>query len=1241
MRVRQRVLIALCFFLLPGSFHSIAQNITTIAGNHSAGYSGDGGNATSASLNSPSGITISSAGDIYFTDQANNRVRKVTTAGIITTVAGNGTAGNAGDGGNATAANLSNPMAVAVDAAGNIYIADYDNARVRKVNTSGIISNYVGTGSVGYTTDGTYATVAAIGKPTGVAIDGAGLLCVVEQNNHVVRRVNSAGKIATLAGAGYASFSGDGGAATAAALSYPNSVAFDAAGNAYITDAGNNRVRKVTATGVISTIAGTGTAGFSGDGASATAATMNNPAGIAVDASGNVIFADYNNQRIRKIATTGTITTLAGTGTAGLSGDGGAATACTFYRPTGVAVATGKTIITDMGNAAVRQVTIVSNTPVFTGGAAQSFSVCSGSGAASINSYMTISDADAGQTETWTIVSSPAHGTLAGFPRTATSTGGAITPAALTFTPTTGYTGTDTFRIKISDGTNTSTTLITVSIGAAGSAGTISGPSSFCPGAWTTFTSSVSGGTWSSSQPTIAIINSSGQVYGEYGTPFTITYTVTTSCGTFSATKADTVINVPSMPTITGGTSVSVGSNLTLSNTLSGGNWSSSNTAIATVSSAGVVYGVANGYFNVTYSLVTTCATVSTTQSMISGKVLTANIFNFAGYGTGASGYTADGVLADSRAINAPSGIAKDKYGYIYFTEQGNNIVRKVSKISGTMYTIAGTRSAGFSGDGGAATAANLNAPSGIAVDKNGNIYIADQANARIRKITAAGIISTIAGTGTVGYTADGVAAASANIAQPTAVAVDTNGNVYFAEQNNHRIRRISTSGILTTVAGNGSASFSGDRGAATAASISYPAGVSVDAANNIYIADAGNNRIRKVTSAGIISTLAGNGTAGYSGDGSAATAAKLYNPSGVTSDSLGNVYIADRNNNVVRKVTTGGIISTVAGTGTAGYSGDSGPATAAKLYYPQGVLCDSLNLYVADFSNNDIRVIGSVTYNYYMPTPVNPNLNLTVCKNSTAKRLDTLMTISDLDVSTTDIWYVHQRPTHGVLTGFPYSHAATGGALMPLGLFYTPTTGYSGGDTFMITLANYGDSGYIYVVVNVLAPPVVSAIAGAATIAISTPATLTDATAGGVWTSSNTARATATATGVVKGVTAGADTIIYTVTNTCGTTPVFKTIAIVAGREGDSQNGAIPVDKSEQVRLYPNPATEIVTIELPENSGKATVIVLDLLGQMVLQSSSSEQKLQLNLSSLAAGSYLVHIKTEKQETTHHIIVTN
>jgi hypothetical protein len=334
-------------------------------------------------------------------------------------------------------------------------------------------------------------------------------------------------------------------------------------------------------------------------------------------------------------------------------------------------------------------------------------------------------------------------------------------------------------------------------------------------------------------------------------------------------------------------------------------------------------------------------------------------ITTFAGNGT--SGYGGDGGQATAAQLNRPISVAAGNKGNIYIADYNNNRVRMIN-ANGIISTIAGNGTAGYTGDGGQATNASFNNPVSFTFDNNGNLYIADEFNNAVRKIDRRGIITTVVGTGNSGYSGDGGQASAAQLYYPAGVTLDEVGNLYIADYYNNAVRKVNlTTGIITTVAGNGTPGYSGDGGLATAATLNQPWGIDIDAQGNIYTADYNNNAIRKIDTAGIITTLAGNGTAGYTGDGGLATAAELNQPSGIVVDAIGNIYIPDAGNDVIRRINTAGIINTIAGNGTAGYSGDGGIATAAQLNLPYDVTLAvdaSNNLYIADFGNSVIRKI-------------------------------------------------------------------------------------------------------------------------------------------------------------------------------------------------------------------------------------------------------------------------------------------
>jgi hypothetical protein len=368
-------------------------------------------------------------------------------------------------------------------------------------------------------------------------------------------------------------------------------------------------------------------------------------------------------------------------------------------------------------------------------------------------------------------------------------------------------------------------------------------------------------------------------------------------------------------------------------------------------------------------------------------------ISTFAGNGTG--GWSGDGGQASIAELNGPADVAFDAAGNMYIADQINNLIRKVSP-SGIITTVAGGGTSGL-GDGGPATAAQLAAPTGVTLDAFGNIYIADQYTYRIRMVNTLGIITTVAGNGSPTYAGDGGQATNASLYNPTAVAFDASGNFYIADYSNNRIRMVNiASGIITTFAGNGTQAFGGDGGQATNAEFSGPVGIAFDASGNLYIADRNNNRIRIVNPSGIINTFAGNGTAGYTGNGGQANAAEFNGPFGLDIDGTGNLYISDLYNNVVRIINPSGIINTIAGNGTQGYSGDGGPATAAELYFPAETALGvnaSGNLFIADYGNNRVRMVvpGTITSSsscatsYTINTPSGPASGTLAVQQGTA----------------------------------------------------------------------------------------------------------------------------------------------------------------------------------------------------------------------------------------------------------------
>ena len=647
--------------------------ISTVAGSASLG---DGGPAIDAQIGAIQGIASDRAGNLYLSDTDHNRVRKIDPTGIITTVAGTGIAGFGGDGGPATAAQLNLPYGLAVDAGGNLYIADLDNNRVRRVSPSGLIDTYVGRGGQGSSGDGGPATSAQLLSPRNVLVDPAGNLYVSEFAAHRVRKVTPNGIISTVAGTGIAGFRGDGGPATAAQLAFPAGLAMDRAGSLYVADSQNQRIRQVVATGTIVTFLG------------GSAITLLTPLAVATDSAGDLFVTDTT-AAVHEFSTAGKWALAAGTSTAGFEGDGGPATAAQLAQPLDVTVA-------------------------------------------------------------------------------------------------------------------------------------------------------ASGALYIADQHRIREVNYQG--------------------------------------------------------------------LMMTVAGANYLFGIG------------------------------------------------DGGVATSAELYLPASAALDAAGNLYIADTGTNRVRKVSS-SGAISTVAGTGVAAPGGEATLAYTTPLMTPTAVAVDRFGNLLIVETGANRIREVAADGRIRTIAGTGTAGLGPDGLPPTETQLRAPRGLCLDNSGNAYVVDSGNHRVLFVPAIGAVDTAAGNGAAGWAGDGGSAPVAQLNQPTACATDSRGGLYIADTGNQRIRKVDATGMIATLAGTGAAGYSGDEGPAAAALLNGPAGLTVDGDGTLFISDSGNHTIREVTADGLIHTIAGTGAEGFWGDGGAALSASLDSPGGILADgSGDLYFADTRNNRVR---------------------------------------------------------------------------------------------------------------------------------------------------------------------------------------------------------------------------------------------------------------------------------------------
>lgn len=645
--------------------------------------------AVSASISPPSGIAVDPAGNIFFTSA--ECVFELSPSGVLTRIAGNARKGYTGDGGLATSAQLgdggvnSGPAGgLAFDSAGNLYIADSENFRLRKISPSGVITTIAGNGKITAGGDGGPAANAALGIPGSVVADSAGNVYTADPESGIIRKISTNGLISTFASLGQS---------TAVSLSTGvGGLALDSDGNLVVSDAGHNSIRKISPDGVITTIAGTGEAGFSGDGGPARFAMLASPRGLAVDSANNIYFADFSNRRIRKVASDGIITTVAGGGGT-YPGDSVEATQAELYFPTAVG------------------------------------------------------------------------------------------------------------------------------------------------------------------------IDAKGNIYIAAG-------------------------------------------------------W------IQKISTDGTISIVA---------------------------------------GNGTINYGGDGGPAISAQLFEPLDVALDGTGKAYIVDQANQVIRLVDN-AGIITTVAGNGACSFSGDGGPATKASFCYPARAAVDSDGNLYIADSHNNRVRKVNTEGVISTIAGNGASDFSGDGGPALQASLNYPEAVAVDAGGDLYIADYDNYRIRKVTPDGIITTIAGVGVQGFTGDGGPAAQAEISLPEALAVDSAGDLLFADAVNNRIRMITPAGTISTVAGGSSGSYPGDGNPATEVPLFGPTGVALDSAGDIFISSVAGGVF-KVSKSGTISTITGSTTGvSYSGNGVPASTAVLGGALfGIRVDSAGrIYVADGSTS-VRILSPV----------------------------------------------------------------------------------------------------------------------------------------------------------------------------------------------------------------------------------------------------------------------------------------
>jgi sugar lactone lactonase YvrE len=595
--------------------------------------------------------------------------------------------------------------------------------------------------------------------------------------------------------------------------------------------------------------------------------------------------------------------------------------------------------------------------------------------------------------------------------------------------------------------------------------------------------------------------------------------------------------------------------------------------------------------------------------------------------GNGTPGYLGDGGPATAAALYGPDGLATDLAGNIYISDWSNHCIRRIS-VAGIITTIAGNGTPGYTGDGGPATAANIDQPGQLFVDPLDNLFFADAATHCIRKINSSGIISTIAGNGLAGFSGDGGPATSARFNMPTALAFDGTGNLFVADFMNNRVRKITTAGIISTYAGTGAGGFSGDGGMANVAKLYRPNYLITDGANNLFVTDNANHRIRKITPSGIISTFLGNGIPAFAGDGGPATAASIDYPGGIAFDSAGNFYVADYYNHRIRKVNTSNVVSTVAGTGTPGYSGDGGPAIAARLNYPVDVaFTNAGNMMIADYNNNRVRMFGAFILppaNHIPTFTAGISDSLIICQNEVPVSINTLLEINDANAGQPETWSLATAPAHG-LAIVSYTTTSTGGSIMPSGLTYMPTGGFSGFDAFAVKISDGIDSSIIIVNVNVENLPNAGSISGTDTVCPGAIITLAETMVNGHWTSTSVSVATVDSMATVYGISPGPDTIIYTVTNSCGTVSAIFPITVGSYIKCHTSVNILAAYESG-LALFPNPVSSCITVS--SQSKITQVVVSSLLGQVILTGNykSERTEVDIDVTNLAKGIYFIKV---------------
>jgi sugar lactone lactonase YvrE len=724
--------------------------------------------------------------------------------------------------GQGTAARFMAADGIKVDGSGTIYMVDaFGNNTIRTVTAGGLVTTIVGTPGGWGSSNGTGSAVS-FNQPYDLAFDGNGNAYIVDSGNCTIRWMTSGLTVTTLAGSPM-SYGSQDGAGSGASFYFPNGIATDGSGNAYVADSGNSTIRKVTPAGVVTTFAGTALATGTADG-TGSAARFYHPYGVAVDGSGNVFVADSANSTIRKITPAGVVTTFAGT--PGVTGSmDGTGTAAQFNQPYGLSIdGNGNIYVADTDNSTIRMITS--------------------------QGAVTTIGGTAGLTGTQDGI-----GSQAGFnhPRDV-----AVSPDGILY-----VTDSENYRITAGVLTDIQTGAITVTISPAGAV--TAGEQ------WR-----IDAGAWQSSGATVT-----GLLPGSH----TLSFSIVSGW----ATPASQSVNVT-------------------------GNQ-------------------------------TTTTTIDVTPAI---PVPQYAWHNFAG--TPGVWGSQDGV-GGSAGFVYPNGVGLDGSGNLIVVDSGNNLIRRITP-GGVVTTLAGNGD--YGSQDGAGTAAEFGEPAGLAMDGSGNAYVVDSGNCTIRKVTPAGVVTTFAGSPGSNGSSDGTGTA-ASFSYPNGATIDGTGNLYIADSNNSTIRKITPAGVVTTLAGTVLGEGYKD-GTGSGAVFWNPYGLGADASGNVYVADTGNSVIRKVTQQGVTTTIAGVSRAVGSADG-AASNARFNNPWGVTVDGSGNLYIPDTLNDTIRIMTPDGNVTTIGG--TAGISGtQDGVGSAARFNQPQCIaVAPNGILYVGDAGNDRISI--------------------------------------------------------------------------------------------------------------------------------------------------------------------------------------------------------------------------------------------------------------------------------------------